>query len=69
MFQISKDEFENLISQNVISSWGDIRKMLFSFTQDVIVMLSSVLKSKIAIQVNNTSANILSNLGIISFIL
>ena len=52
MFQLTKDEYENLISQNVISRWGGIRKMPFAFTQDGIAMLSSVLKSKIAIHIN-----------------
>ena len=52
MFQLTKDEFENLKSQFVTSSWGGIRKLPFVFTQDGVSMLSSVLKSKIAIQVN-----------------
>jgi hypothetical protein len=43
---------ENLISQFVISSWGGIRKMPFAFTELGIAMLSSVLGSKVAIQIN-----------------
>jgi len=31
MFQISKDEFGNLKSQIVTSSWGGIRKMPYAF--------------------------------------
>ena len=52
MFQLENHEFENLKSQDVISSWGGVRKMPFVFTQDGIAMLSSVLSSKTAIQVN-----------------
>ena len=52
LFQLTKDELENLKSQIVTSSWGGTRKMPFAFSQDGIAMLSSILKSKKAIQVN-----------------
>lgn len=52
MFQLSNEEFENLKSQIVISSWGGTRKLPFVFTEQGVAMLSSVLKSKKAIQVN-----------------
>ncbi len=84
MFQLTKDETENLMSQitisnlrlqneslnessinlksqNVISSlksqnitlnWGGTRKLPFVFTENGVAMLSSVLRSKIAIEVN-----------------
>ena len=52
MFQITKDEFQNLKSQNVISSWGGLRKLPYVFTEQGVAMLSSVLKSKQAIQIN-----------------
>ncbi|MBX3252929.1 MAG: ORF6N domain-containing protein [Chitinophagaceae bacterium] len=52
MFQLTEDEFKNLISQNVISSWGGTRKMPFAFTEQGVAMLSSVLRSERAIQVN-----------------
>ena len=52
MFQLTKDEFKNLMSQNVISSWGGVRKMPYVFTEQGVAMLSSILKSKQAIQVN-----------------
>jgi hypothetical protein len=52
MFQLSPDEFEILISQIVTSSWGGTRKMPFAFTEYGVAMLSSVLRSKRAIQVN-----------------
>jgi len=52
MFQLIKDEASNLISQNAISSWGGNRKLPFVFTEQGVAMLSSVLSSKRAIQVN-----------------
>nr|WP_315200777.1 ORF6N domain-containing protein [uncultured Flavobacterium sp.] len=52
MFEISKDEFDNLISQIVTSSWGGTRKLPFAFTEHGVMMLSSVLKSDRAIQTN-----------------
>ena len=52
MFQLNKIEFENLISQFGISSWGGIRKRPRVFTEHGILMLSSVLNSNRAIQVN-----------------
>lgn len=53
MFEISKEEFEVLRSQSVISSTqGGTRYMPFAFTEQGVAMLSSVLKSKSAIAVN-----------------
>ncbi len=52
MFQLTKQEFENLISQNVTSSWGGTRKPPYAFTEQGVAMLSSVLKSKKAIEIN-----------------
>jgi phage regulator Rha-like protein len=52
MFQINVEEWEILKSQFVISSWGGTRKLPFAFTEHGILMLSSVLKSKRAVQVN-----------------
>ncbi len=54
MFQLTKDEFENLISQFVISSsqWGGIRKLPYAFTEQGVAMLSGVLKSDAAVRVN-----------------
>lgn len=52
MFQLSNEEYQNLISQNVTSSWGGVRKMPYVFTEQGVAMLSSVLKSKKAIQIN-----------------
>jgi hypothetical protein len=53
MFQLTQREFQNLKSQIVISSWGGARRANpYAFTEQGIAMLSSVLKSKRAIQVN-----------------
>ena len=52
MFQVTQDEFEILKSQIVTSSWGGTRKMPYAFTEYGVAMLSSVLRSKRAIQVN-----------------
>lgn len=76
MFQLTKNEAQDLItqfatsssrsqnvtlnndlkSQNVISSWGGnwggSRKLPYAFTENGVAMLSSVLRSKTAIEVN-----------------
>lgn len=54
MFQLSKEEMKNWISQIVISNKEKmgLRKAPFAFTEYGVIMLSSVLKSKRAIQVN-----------------
>lgn len=52
MFHLSEDEFEILKCQNGISSWGGDRYLPNAFTRNGIAMLSSVLRSKTAIEVN-----------------
>ena len=56
MFQLTKEEFEflkqNLIFQNGISSWGGTRKLPYAFTEQGLAMLSGILTSDIAIDVN-----------------
>ncbi len=52
MFQLTSDETEILRSQIVTSSWGGRRYLPFVFTEQGVAMLSSVLKSDRAIQVN-----------------
>ena len=52
MFQLTKEEHLNLISQIATSSWGGRRKLPFAFTEHGVIMLSSILNSKIATQVN-----------------
>jgi hypothetical protein len=52
MFELTEEEMKNLTSQFVMSSWGGTRHGTFAFTEQGVAMLSSVLKSKLAIQIN-----------------
>ena len=53
MFQLTKEEFDNLRTQIVTSSsWGGRRYLPYVFTELGVAMLSSVLRSDRAIQVN-----------------
>jgi len=52
MFQLTSQEFENLRLQFATSSWGGRRYRPYAFTEQGVAMLSSILKSKRAIQVN-----------------
>ena len=53
MFQLTRDEAEeNLTSQFVTSSWGGTRKLPYAFTELGVAMLSSVLRSRTAIEIN-----------------
>jgi len=52
MFQLSKQELNDLRSQFVTSSWGGRRYPPYAFTEQGVAMLSSVLRSERAIHVN-----------------
>jgi len=52
MFTLSEKEWGNLRSQFVTSSWGGIRYRPNVFTEQGVAMLSSILNSKTAIEVN-----------------
>lgn len=52
MFRLTQQEFDILKSQIVTSSRGGTRKLPYVFTEQGVAMLSSVLRSKKAIQVN-----------------
>ena len=56
MFQLTQDEFNklrsDLIFQNGTSNWGGTRKLPYAFTEQGLAMLSGVLTSDIAIDVN-----------------
>ena len=54
MFQLSKEEYESLIFQNGISKTGrgGRRFMPYAFTEQGVAMLSSVLNSEKAIDIN-----------------
>lgn len=54
MFKLTREDFNfpllshNLMSQNVISSWGGTRKLPFAFTEQGIYMLMTVLRGELA---------------------
>ena len=52
MFELTAEEWGNLRSQIATSSWGGQRYLPFAFTEQGVAMLSSVLNSEIAIDVN-----------------
>ena len=52
MFRLNKEELEILRCQIGISSWGGIRYLPLAFTEQGVAMLSSVLNSPTAINVN-----------------
>ena len=52
MFKLTKAELQNLRSQFATSSWGGSRYVPMAFTEQGVAMLSSVLKSEQAIEVN-----------------
>jgi len=52
MFQLTKEEWDNLKYQFGTSSWGGKRKLPNAFTEHGIAMLSGLLNSDIAINVN-----------------
>ena len=48
MFQLTADEFKNLMSKNSTSSWGGRRKLPYAFTEQGIYMLMTVLRGELA---------------------
>ena len=52
MFQLTEKEFDALRSQIVTSKKGGIRRPPYTFTELGVAMLSSVLRSQIAIEIN-----------------
>jgi len=52
MFLLTKIEFDNLMFQFGISSWGGRRKLPNAFTEQGVAMLSGILHSERAIKVN-----------------
>jgi hypothetical protein len=52
MFELTAEEWGDLRSQIATSSWGGQRYLPFAFTEQGVAMLSSVLNSEIAIEVN-----------------
>lgn len=52
MFQLTKEEFDILLFQIGISSWGGRRTPPYAFTEQGVAMLSGILNSERAITVN-----------------
>ena len=52
MFRLTKEEFDNLIFQFGTSSWGGSRNLPYAFTEQGVAMLSGILNSERAINVN-----------------
>ena len=52
MYRLTKEELEDLKFHFGTSSWGGTRKLPRVFTEQGVAMLSSVLRSKRAIEVN-----------------
>jgi len=52
MYKLDKQEVKNLRPQFATSSWGGRRYLPYAFTEQGVAMLSSVLNSERAIQVN-----------------
>ena len=50
MFQLSKDEWDNLRCKNFTSSWGGLRYLPMAFTEQGIYMLMTVLRGELAIK-------------------
>lgn len=49
-FQLTEDEYKNLVSKKSISSWGGRRTLPYAFTEEGIYMLMTVLKGELAIK-------------------
>ncbi len=64
MFQLTKEEFDNLIFQFGRSSWGGTRKLPYAFTEQGVAMLSGILYSDRAIRVNIQIMRIFSKIRV-----
>ena len=50
MFQLTKSEFDNLISKKSTSSWGGRTKPPYAFTEQGIYILMTVLRGELAVK-------------------
>lgn len=62
MFQLTDEEYKNLRSQNVTSSWGGRRYNPYAFTEQGIYMLMTVLKGELAIRQSKSLIRIFKNM-------
>ncbi len=53
-FQLTNEEFQNLMCKNFTSSWGGTRKLPYAFTEQGIYMLMTVLKGDLALKQSKT---------------
>jgi len=63
MFELTREELNNLRSQIGTSSWGGSRYLPYAFTRDGILMLFSVLNSNRAVQINIQIIRIFNRMG------
>lgn len=61
MFQLANEEWNVLKSQFATSSWGGVRKLPYVFGEHGVLMLSSILNSKRAIQINILIMRVVTN--------
>jgi len=52
MFELTREEWQNLRTQFASSSWGGLRYMPFAFTEHGVTMIASILNSQKAIDMN-----------------
>ncbi len=52
MFELTREEWQNLRTQIASSSWGGLRYMPFAFTEHGVTMIASILNSQKAIEMN-----------------
>ena len=52
MFELTREEWQNLRTQIASSSWGGLRYMPFAFTEHGVTMIASILNSQKAIDMN-----------------
>ena len=62
MFQLTKEEFENLKCKIFTSSWGGARKRPYAFTEQGIYMLMTVLRGDLAIEQSRTLIRLFKNM-------
>ena len=53
-FQLTNEEFQNLMCKIFTSSWGGTRKLPYAFTEQGIYMLMTVLKGDLAVKQSKT---------------
>ena len=62
MFELTREEFDELKSGPGAASWGGRRKLPLAFTEHGVLMLSSVLRSEKAVEVNIRIVRIFSRM-------